>query len=69
MAPSTDSGPRPELRLVIERLKAREQQRVEQQGRGRPIISTEFQGYRLVAVGRETRYSKRWKTFADFLFD
>jgi hypothetical protein len=39
------------------------------QGLGRPIISFESNGYRLVAVGNEIRWSNRWKTFHDFLAD
>src|SRR3984893_795380 len=38
-------------------------------GFGRPIISFEAQGYRLVAVGNEIRWSTTWVTFVDFLFD
>lgn len=39
------------------------------QGLGRPIISFEDHGYRIVAVGNELRWSKAWRTFPDFLFD
>jgi hypothetical protein len=39
------------------------------QGLGRPIISFEAQGYRLVAVGNEIRWSMTWITFVDFLLD
>ncbi len=38
-------------------------------GEVRPIVSTEFKGYRLVAVGSELQASKRWKTFHDFLLN
>jgi len=38
------------------------------QGLGRPIISVEHQGYRLVAVGSELHWNKNWRTFHDFLF-
>lgn len=40
-----------------------------QQGHGRPIISIEFEGYRLVAVGKKLKWSKAWKWFPDFLLD
>lgn len=50
----------------LERQKARELQRQKQQGWGRPIISVEYKGYRIVAVGRRLHYGK-WKTFSDFL--
>ena len=39
------------------------------QGLGRPIISCESHGYRLVVVGNQVRWSTRWATFVDFLFD
>ena len=48
---------------------AKEFQRKEQQGLGRPIISTEFNHQRIVAVGSTVHYSKRWQTFHDFLQD
>ncbi|MBU2621992.1 MAG: SEC-C domain-containing protein [Proteobacteria bacterium] len=44
-------------------------QRQKQQGLGRPIISENFKGHRFVAVGNELRWSEKWKTFHDFLFD
>ena len=39
------------------------------QGLGRPIISCEDHGYRVVAIGKQLRWSKGWRTFPDFLFD
>lgn len=51
---------------LLEQHKAKEIQRQAQQGLGRPIISTEFKGYRFVAVGSNLHYGK-WKTFPDFL--
>ncbi len=53
----------------IARLKAKQEQREDQQGKGNPIISSEYEGFRLVAVGSEIHYSKSWKTFHDFLMD
>lgn len=53
-------------RRLFEKHKVQELQRQKQQGLGRPIISTEFKGYRFVAVGNQLHYGK-WKTFADFL--
>ncbi len=35
----------------------------------RPPISLEFKGYKMVAVGNQIHYSKKWKSFHDFLFD
>jgi len=48
---------------------AREFQRQEPQGLGRPIISTQVEDQRVVAVGNQVHYSKSWKTFHDFLRD
>lgn len=44
-------------------------QRERQQGLGKPIISAEVEGNRLVAVKDRLLHSKDWKTFHDFLFD
>lgn len=53
----------------VSRNEAQEFQRREQQGLGKPIISATFNGYRLVAVGKQILYSKSWRTFHDFLYD
>ena len=53
---------------AVEEHKARELRREQQQGLGRPIISTDFQGYKIVAVGSAVHWGK-WKTFFDFLSD
>jgi len=58
----------PEIIKAIEQQKAKEFLRKQQQGLGNPIISVEYQGYRIVAVGNVIHYSKDWKTFHDFLF-
>lgn len=62
-----DDGMPPEFQSKLNQLKAEQKQREKQQGKGRPIISAEFHGYRLVAVGNSIKYSKSWKTFHDFL--
>jgi hypothetical protein len=46
---------------------ARENVRRQQQGHGRPIISTADRDFRLVAVGNTIYWSKHWLTFPDFL--
>jgi hypothetical protein len=33
------------------------------------VVSTEYQGHRVVAVGNRLHFSTKWKTFADFLFE
>lgn len=53
----------------MESHEAHESLRQSQQGKGKPIISTEFQGYRLTAVGNRIHYAKTHKTFIDFLGD
>jgi hypothetical protein len=54
---------------MIETNEAREARRRSQQGKGKPIISTEFQGFRFTAVGNQLHYAKTHKTFIDFLGD
>lgn len=58
-----------ELQTMVARREAQEFQRREQQGLGRPIISTQLQNHRVVAVGPTIHFSKTWKTFHDFLND
>ena len=57
------------VRIAIAQHQAREKQRQEQQGLGKPIISTELNGIRVVAVGNTVMYSDKWKTVFDFLGD
>src|SRR5438105_3289099 len=57
------------LQLTAKRQEAREYRRRLMQGLGKPIISAEIKGYRLVAVGSQIRWSQTWLTFTDFLFD
>ncbi|MBK3666485.1 hypothetical protein JJE66_35395 [Bradyrhizobium diazoefficiens] len=66
------TGPSPDalarIQLEAARQEAREHQRRLMQGLGKPIISFENHGYRVVCVGKEVRW-KTWRTFPDFLFD
>jgi SEC-C motif len=55
--------------LMRARVNADQAQRQRQQGLGKPIISTEVQGHRVVAVRNRIHTSKNWKTFHDFLLD
>jgi SEC-C motif-containing protein len=50
-------------------MEAQRLQREQQQGLGKPIISSFFQGHRFVLVGNKVHYSRNWKTFHDFLGD
>lgn len=52
---------------MMEAHEAREALRESQQGKGKPIISTEFKGYRITAVGNRIHWAKTDKTFTDFL--
>lgn len=58
-----------EINKKIKELEAIQKQREQQQGLGKPIISTLFKGYRIVAVGSRIYWSLNWKTFHDFLGD
>ena len=50
------------------RHEAKELQRTQQQGLGKPIIAARTDnGFQLVAVNNRLHYSKNWKTFHDFL--
>lgn len=59
----------PEVYAAIERHKADELIRQQQQGLGNPIIATKFKDRQVVAVGNTIYHSPRWKTFQDFLSD
>jgi hypothetical protein len=58
-----------DMQLQLARREAREHQRRLMQGLGRPIISFEDHGYRIVCVGKVVHWSTTWRTFPDFLFD
>jgi hypothetical protein len=63
-------GPTAEqIKAMMEIHEAKEARRQSQQGQGKPIISTEFQGYRFTAVGNRLHYAKTHRTFIDFLGD
>ncbi len=68
--PSFSSGEvPPEVRRAVIEHQRKEAERIRNFGHGRPIISTDFHGYKVVAVGNTIHYSKSWKTFHDFLGD
>ena len=48
---------------------AKEALRESQQGKGKPIISADFNGYKITAVGNKIHWSKKHETFVDFLSD
>ena len=54
---------------VLERHRAGERVREAQQGLGRPIIGFETGDHQVVAVGNTIYFSKKWKSFPDFLAD
>lgn len=57
----------PELLLAIKKKKADELIRQQQQGLGKPIVSAKLKDHQMVAIGDKIHYSKKWKTFPDFL--
>jgi hypothetical protein len=59
-----------EVPAMRARFEAQEQQRTEQQGLGKRIISAKMDnGYQFVAVKNRLHYSQKWKTFHDFLIN
>jgi hypothetical protein len=56
-----------ELRRNLRSAEADRVQRENQQGLGKGIISAQVAGHRVVAVGNRVLFSKKWKTFHDFL--
>ncbi len=57
------------LTTLKTRIQADRIQRERQQGRGKPIISAEINGHRLVVVKNRLLQSRGWLTFHDFLLD
>ncbi len=57
------------IKRLFKQKEIQETIRKQQQGLGKPIISVDYQGHKLVAVGNRIHFSKSWKTFPDFLFD
>jgi uncharacterized protein YchJ len=53
-------------KIKKQELKAKNRKKI--YGDVRDTISVDFQGYKFVAVGNRLPYSKKWKTFHDFLF-
>lgn len=60
---------RVDMTLPIRHAEARRVQREQQQGLGRPIVSTKVGDTRFVAVKNTILHSQRWATFHDFLVD
>ena len=56
-----------EIVAAVRAHEAREAVRRDQQGEGRPIISAEVAGHRVVAVGDTLHFAQNQKTFIDFL--
>lgn len=64
---TSSSNISPAMLHVMERHKAKELIRTQQQGLGKPIIATKFKDRQIVAVGNTIFHSPKWKTFPDFL--
>ena len=58
-----------EIDLARRRADAVRKRRLQQQGLGRPILSAEVAGTRIVIVGKRRYQSPKWQTFHDFLKD
>lgn len=69
MPPVAESDFETAARAALAAHEASEIVRRYQQGLGRPIISTEMHDFRLVAVGKQVKWSKGWRFFTDFLID
>ena len=67
--PTADAAMQHVAQISLMRHEARRKEMEAQFGLGRPPISLELNGYRLVAVGPELHWSKSWNTFPDFLMD
>ncbi len=64
------AGPNPsQIQQVLERHRAAEHIRQNQQGLGRPIIAGNIHGHQIVAVKNTVHWSPTSKTFPDFLAD
>lgn len=61
----TTGAARPFPETLIDKMRQRAEER-EQYGEVHPIISTEFKGLRIVAVGDVVHWSPTWKTVPDF---
>ncbi len=61
--------PQAQVQRFYEQFLAKEQMRKEQQGLGRPILSTKLNDRRVIVVGDKIFHSTKWKTFPDFLSD
>lgn len=57
----------PEVIKKFQEMQKEENDRRRKYGDVRPIIHAKFKGHDCVAVGGELHYSKKWKTFPDFL--
>ncbi|WP_249165199.1 YecA family protein [Bradyrhizobium sp. AUGA SZCCT0431] len=58
-----------QIAAILRQQKAQEEIRRAQQGLGKPIISHRLNDHQMVAVGNTIHWSKKWKTFPDFLND
>lgn len=66
---SKRNAPPQEFLKALDKHNARELIRQQQQGLGKPIIAAQSNGQQFVAVGNTLHYSRKWKTFSDFLSD
>ena len=55
------------IQVALQQRAAAEAIRTQQQGLGRPIISTDYRGQKVIAVGNRVYFDPSWRTFPDFL--
>jgi hypothetical protein len=58
-----------EIQKMLDRQRAQEKIRQDQQGLGKPIVGVKHGNQQIVAVGNTIYFSDKWKTFPDFLVD
>jgi hypothetical protein len=56
------------LKVALREQQRKQTEQVNKYGHGRPRITGDYKGNKLVAVGNQLMGSKKWKTFHDFLF-
>ena len=57
------------MQAAFRQMEAQRLRKEQQQGRGKGIISADFKGHKVVAVGSEVHFSKKVLTFHDFLIE
>lgn len=59
----------PQVLAAVAEHERREREHRERFGHVRQVVHTDFAGHKIVAVGNRIHWSKKWRTFPDFLLD